>query len=202
MARLSLLVASLLLVGLPPAPLAAQQSFSLLVFTGNAAGHARAETDPDRPAVTPDHPVGWEVAAIRDHRAWLGALRLRHAQADLAIRGSSSAVLTRAAVRSWSLGLETGRRLAGRPEAPALYALVGLAVERATFPVTGGDPRTVVVTQAALEGTVPLTTHWRAVWRGEVGRSGALFGADELPPGYAVRAGRRWNLGFGLGWRP
>lgn len=202
MARRSLLVASLVLAVLPATPLAAQRSFSLLALTGNATGHARADADPDRPAITPDHPIGWEVAVVQDHHAWRGAFRLRHAQADLAIRGSTSAVLTRAAVHSWSLGLDAGRRLAGRPDAPALHALLGVALERATFPVTGGDPRTVIVAQAALEGTVPLTPHWRVVSRGEAGRSGALFGANELPPGYAVRAGRRWNLGVGLGWRP
>lgn len=202
MARQWLLVVSLVLTVLPATPLAAQRSISLLALTGNAAGHARAEADPDRPAITPDHPVGWEVAAVQDQRAWRAALRLRHVQADLAIRGTSSAVLTRAAVRSWSLGVDAGRRLVGAPEVPTVHALLGVAVERATFPVTGGDPRTVVVALAALEGAVPLTARWRVVWRGEVGRSGALFGANELPPGYAVRAGRRWNLGVGLGWRP
>ncbi len=68
--------------------------------------------------------------------------------------------------------------------------------------MTGGDPRTVVVGLLAVLGQVPVTPRWAVVVRGEGGIGGALFDADELPPGYAVRAGREWSLGVGLGWRP
>jgi|CXWL01.1.fsa_nt_gi hypothetical protein len=191
-----------LLLALPLGPLHAQRSFTLLGLTGNASGHARADDDPERPTIAPDHPAIWQLGLTEDHDAWRVAAVLRHARADLAIRGTTSAVLTRGAVRSWSAGLEGGRRFAGATGAPTLHALLGVAVERTTFPVTGGDSRARLVTLVALEGAVPLSGRWHAVVRGEAGRSAALFGANELPPGYAVRAGRRWNLGIGLGWRP
>lgn len=202
MPRLLPLIVSLSLLAFPLASLVGQRAVTLVLLTGNATGHARADADPDRPTITPDHPASWEVAVGQDHRAWRAALSLRHARADLAIRGTSSAVLTRSAIRSWSLGLDVGRRLAGHPDGPTLHALLGVAIERTTFPVTGGDPRTVQVTRLTLEGAVPFTRHWHAVVRGDGGRSAAIFGANELPPGYVVRAGRRWNLGVGLRWRP
>ncbi|MBK7594176.1 MAG: hypothetical protein IPJ11_02725 [Gemmatimonadetes bacterium] len=192
-------VASLWL--LPP-PLAAQREISLLGLTGNAAGHARADLDPDRPTIAPDHPASWQLGLATDHGPWRVALLLRHARADLAIRGTQSAVLTRDAIRAWRVGVEVGHRVAGAPDAAAVHLLSGIAAARTTFPVTGGDPRTVVTGHLAVQGRAPLTPRWLIVVRGEGGIGGALFDADELPSGYAVRAGREWSLGVGLGWRP
>ncbi len=183
------------------APLPAQREISVLGLTGNSAGHARADADPDRPTIAPDHPASWQVGITSDRGPWRVALLVRHTQADLGIRGTESAVLTRGAIRTWGVGAEVGRRVAGHADAPTLHALVGLGAARTTFPVTGGDPRSVVVGRLAFVGGVPLTSRWRAVVRGEGGIGGALFGADELPPGYAVRAGREWSIGVGLGWR-
>lgn len=200
MSRPLLVVASSLL--LVTAPLAAQRELSVIGFTGNTTGHARADADPDRPTIAPDHPVSWQVALGQEIGAWRGALLVRHARADLAIRGAESAVLTRSALRSWGASAEAGRRLAGRDGAPTLHALVGVGAARTTFPVTGGDPRTVVTGHLALLGRVPIAARWRAMIRAEGGLGGALFDAEELPPGYSVRAGREWSLGIGLGWRP
>lgn len=183
-------------------PLAAQRELSLLGLTGNAAGHARADADPDRPTIAPDHPAAWQLGVAHDRGPWRAALLLRHAQADLAIRGTQSAVITRDAIRSWRVGVEVGPRVAGAPGGATVHLLTGIAAARTTFPVTGGDPRTVVVGLLAVLGQVPVTPRWAVVVRGEGGIGGALFDADELPPGYAVRAGREWSLGVGLGWRP
>lgn len=202
MPRLLPLIACCTMLTLPTLPLSAQRSVALVLLTGNATGHASAADDPDHPTITPDHPVTWGLSIEETHRSWRGALTVRHARADLGIRGTTSAVLTRAAIQSWGVAFEGGRRVAGSPETPTLHALLGAGLERNTFPVTGGDPRTVLATTLALEGAVPLSPRWHAVVRGEAVRTGGLFGADELPPGYAVRAGRRWALGVGVRWHP
>lgn len=192
----------LLLLALPSAPLHGQWQWNLVAGSARSAGHARADADPERPEVGPDRPSTLALGVVRRLGAWqLGASLLR-ATADLAIRGSESAVLTRGGLTAWGAGMEIGRLVAGRTGAPTLSALAGGAIEQWRFPVSGGDPRTVVMARAALEGQVPLRAHWRGIVRWEVAVGGSLFGADELPPGYAVRAGRRWGLGLGVGWTP
>lgn len=202
MTRPSIAAVLLVLLAAPRTPLAAQRHVALLRLGGNSTAHARAEADPDRPAIRPDHPVAWELSAGGARGPWRAALRLRRSRADLAIAGATSAVLTRAAIRSWGLGVEAGRRIAGGRDGAAMHLLVGGLAERTTFPVTGGDARTTLVALAAGEGIVPVAARWDAVVRLEGGLGGALFGAEELPAGYATRVGRRWNVGLGLRWRP
>ncbi len=202
MGRFPVVVLLLLLFALSPAPLHGQWQWNLVAGSSRSAGHARADGDPEHPEVGPDRPATLTLSLVRGLGAWQIGASLNRATADLTIRGSESAVLTRGGLTAWGAGAEVGRRVAGRTGAPTLVASAGGAIERWSFPVSGGDPRTVVVARVALEGQVPLRANWRGIVRWEAAVGGSLFGADELPPGYAVRAGRRWGLGLGVGWTP
>lgn len=195
-------VVVLLLLALPPVPLHGQWQLNLVAGSARSAGHARADGDPEHPEVGPDRPATLALSLVRGLGAWQVGASLNRATADLTIRGRESAVLTRGGLTAWGAGVEIGRRIAGRTGAPTLAAVAGGAIERWSFPVSGGDPRTVVMARAALEGQLPLRAHWCGIVRGEAAVGGSLFSADELPPGYAVRAGRRWGLGLGVGWTP
>jgi hypothetical protein len=186
---------------LPPmAPLPAQWQVQMVAGSARAAGHARADADPDRPDVAPHHPVTMALSVVRPLGRWQVAGTVRRTQSDLAIRGGETAVVTRGALRSWGAGVEFGRRIAGPQDAPHLTAALGGSVERWTFPTSGGEPRFVPVAHGALEGRVPLARHWQGIVRGEAAMSGSLFTASDLPPDYAVRSGRRWGIGLGVGW--
>lgn len=181
-------------------PLPGQWQVQLVAGSARAAGHARADDDPDHPEVAPHHPVTIAVTVVRPFGRWQLGATLRRSHSDLAISGGETAVVTRGALRAWGAGVELGRRVVGTADAPSAVALLGGAVERWSFPTSGGAPRVVPSVHGAVEGRVPLSRHWLGIVRGEAAVSGSLFTASDLPPDYAVRAGRRWGIGIGLGW--
>lgn len=186
----------------PAQPLTGQWQMQLVASGARAAGHARAEADPDRPEVAPHHPVTLALTMVRPLGAWHLAGTVRRMHSDLAIRGGETAVVTRGALRAWGAGLELGRRVIGPADSPSVTALLGGSLERWTFPTSGGEPRFLTAVHGALEGRVPLSRHWHGIVRGEAAVSGSLFTAADLPPDYAARAGRRWGIGIGMGWLP
>lgn len=193
-----LLVLSLLMH--PGESLRGQWQLQLVASSGRAAGHARADADPDRPEVAPHHPVTLGVTVVRPLGAWHLAGSVRRTHADLAISGGEAAVVTRGALRAWGAGVELGRRVVGTPSSPSVTLGLGASVERWSFPTSGGEPRFIPVGHGALEGRVPLARRWLGIVRGEAAVSGSLFTSSDLPPDYAVRVGRRWGIGIGVGW--
>lgn len=184
----------------PVEPLAAQWQVQLVTTSARAAGHARADNDPDRPEVVPHHPVTLALTMVRPLGRWHLAGTVRRTHSDLAISGGETAVVTRGALRAWGAGVELGRRLAGAAASPSVAAVLGGGVERWSFPTSGGEPRFLLAVHGALEGRVPLTRRWLGIVRGEAAVSGSLFTPSDLPPDYTVRAGWRWGFGLGVGW--
>ncbi len=185
-----------------PASLHAQWQFSLLGSSARSTGHAHIQDATEQLEVGPDRPSMLALTASRDYGPWRFGLALHRTTSDLTLRGSETAIVTRGDLAAWGGGVEVGRRILGVGVLPNLYGVLGATRERWTFPVSGGDARTVTVGTAALEGAVPFTPHWSGIVRAEGAVSGSLFGPEELPPGYAVRAGRRLGIGLGVGWRP
>lgn len=184
----------------PSQPLLGQWQAQLVASSARAAGHARADNDPDRPEVAPHHPVALAVTVVRPLGAWQLAGIIRRTRSDLAISGSETAVVTRGALRAWGAGVELGRRVVGTPDSPSITVGLGASVERWSFPTSGGEPRFVPMGHGALEGRVPLARHWLGIVRGEAAVGGSLFTSSDLPPDYTVRVGRRWGIGIGVGW--
>jgi hypothetical protein len=184
----------------PGQPLGGQWGVQMVASSARAAGHARADDDPDRPEVAPHHPVTLGLGVVRPFGRWQFAATLHRTHSDLAIRGGETAIVTRGALRAWGAGVELGRRVAGTADAPSAVALLGGSVERWSFPTSGGEPRVIPSVYGAIEGRVPLTRHWQGIVRGEAAVGGSLFTASDLPADYAVRVGRRWGFGIGVGW--
>jgi len=184
----------------PGQPLVAQWQVQLVASSARAAGHARADDDPDRPEVAPHRPVTLAVSVVRPFGTWHLAGTVRRTHSDLAIRGGETAVVTRGALRAWGAGAELGRRVVGSADSPSFVAALGGMVERWSFPTSGGEPRVVPSVYGAVEGRVPLSRQWRGIVRGEAAVSGSLFTAADLPPDYTAKAGRRWGFGIGVGW--
>jgi hypothetical protein len=181
-------------------PLVGQWQVQLVGTSDRAAGHARADADPDRPEVAPHRPVTLAVSVVRPFGTWHLAGTVRRTHSDLAISGGETAVVTRGALRAWGAGAELGRRVVGSADSPSVVAALGGLVERWSFPTSGGEPRVIPSVYGAVEGRVPLTRHWQGIVRGEAAVGGSLFTASDLPADYRARAGRRWGFGIGVGW--
>lgn len=184
-----------------PSTLPAQWRLSLVGSSARTSAHAAIDEATERIEVAPDRPSAYTLGVTRDRGAWRFGLSLRRTQSDLVLRGPETAIVTRGDLAAWGGGVEIGRLVVGGPGLPSLHAAIGANLDRWTFPVTDGDPRTVTTGTGALEASVPLSLRWTGIVRGEAGFGGSLFGPDDLPPGYGVRAGRRWGIGLGVGWR-
>ncbi len=202
MPRLLAVLSLLLVLFLPVATLGAQWQWSLTAGSASVSGHARAEDDPERPEVAPNHPMTLTLAVTRQRGAWRAGLQLARTRSDLGIRGIETAVVTRGTLRAWGTGVEIGRRIAGTAGAPELALLAGAVLERWTFPGTSGEARILASVRGAVEGTVPLRPRWQAIIRGEAALGGSLFRESDLPLGYTTHPGRRRGIRLGIGWTP
>lgn len=192
----------LLVAALLPAALSAQWRISLLGSSASTSAHASIDDASERIDVAPDRPNTIALGVSREMGVWRLGIAVHRTRSDLVLRGPETAIVTRGDLAAWGAGLEAGRRLLGGVGRPMLHAMLGVAHERWTFPVTGGDPRTLTTAHGALEASVPFSPRWSGLVRGEAALGGSLFDAEELPSGYGVRAGRQWGIGLGLGWRP
>jgi hypothetical protein len=202
MSRPALRTTVLLGLLLGPTTLHAQWQWTLAISTASERGHARADDDPERPEIAPDHPATLSVGVSRSGAAWRIGLRLARTESDLAVRGLETAVVTRGTLAAWGVAVEMGRRVAGRTGAPELALLAGASLARWTFPGTGSEARILPAMHGAVEGQVPLRARWHAIVRGEVAIGGSLFREGELPLGYTTRPGQRAGIQLGVGWRP
>jgi hypothetical protein len=175
---------------------------TLAAGSASARGHAKADDDPERPEIAPDHPATLAVGMARSGTTWRIGIRATRTTSDLAVRGTETAVVTRGTLRAWGVGVEVGRRVAGSAGAPELRVLAGGQLERWTFPGTVSEARIIPAAVGAVEGQVPLRPRWHALMRGEVGIGGSLFREGELPLGYVTRAGQRAGIQVGIGWSP
>lgn len=186
---------------LPQRPLSAQWRLAISAGTAATSGHARDAADPEQAAILPDHPVSWLLALARQRGSWRVGIDGSRITSDLAIRGSSTSLVTRGALSAWGLGFEASRRLAGHAAAPSLWAGVGAVYERWSFDIAGGDARWRASGRASLQLDAPLSRRWSALVRGEALAGASLFRVEELPEGYTRRASQRAGLLLGVSRR-
>lgn len=179
-------------------PLQAQWRFSLMAGPSATTGHSRDDADPEQPAILPDHPVNWTLGVAHPVGAWRIAFEGHRITSDLAIRGSTTSLVTRSAISAWGLGGELSRRVTADATGPTVLAGAGAVYERWSFDIAGGDPRWRAAVRGSLELDVPLARRWSGIVRGEWLAGGSLFRHDELPAGYARRAGYRAGLLLGV----
>jgi hypothetical protein len=187
---------------LPRRQLTAQWQLSLVTGPAVTSGHSRDDLDPDQAAILPDHPVSWSLAITRESGMWRFALDGRRITSDLAIRGNSTALVTRDALTAWGVGLEASHHILGRQASPTLWGGLGAVGEQWSFSAARGEARWRAAIRGSLQLDMPFSARWRAIVRAEALAGASLFDADELPDGYgrqpALRAGlllgaaRRW----------
>jgi hypothetical protein len=135
------------------------------------------------------------------HHGWRAQVALQRTTLDLVLVGDASGIITPGALRSSSVTLDLGRVLAGTPGRPSL-ALLALVSRRGwSFPRFDDPGRTRWGAGVALEATVPLSGRWSGITRGELGFSGSLFDAPELPSDFDRRGARRIAAMIGVRWR-
>lgn len=182
-------------------PATAQWRLALEHGSANAAGYSIDRSGPDPLAFLLDRPRSTVLAVSRDLGRQRLSLELRRTDADLALSGPGTVLVTRGAMHAWGAGFEAARQLAGQPDRPRLHAAVGALLERWDFDVGMSAPRTRLAGRAALEAEVPLTPHWSGLLRGELMVGSSIFTAEELPEGYTPRMGRRAGMVLGLARR-
>lgn len=190
-----LLLSALLLT---PCHLAAQWRLALATGPATTAGHSRDDLDSDHAEILPDHPATWSVGVSREHGAWRLRLDGSRISSDLAIRGSTTSLVTRDALSGWGVGLEASRRLLGQRELPSLWGGLGVAGEHWSFTTVGGDARWRATLRGSLQLDLPLSLHWAALVRGEAFVGSSLFSEDELPEGYSLHPALRAGLLLGV----
>lgn len=193
---------ALLLALLAPVPAAAQWRATLLVGGARVTGHARADDDPDRRAFLPHHASSLDLALDREAGSWRAGIRLARLAADLALLGETAGALVRDALHGWRLGAVGGRTLLGDPDGARLTLLAGLDAERWTLDGVSDGTRSRVAVHATAEVAAPLGGAWRLALRYGVATGASLWREDDLPEGFARRAGRerRWSVGVGREW--
>jgi len=183
---------------LSPCHLPAQWRLSLVTGPSATSGHSRDDLDPEQAEILPDHPATWSVGASRERGSWRFGLDGSRITSDLAIRGSTTSLITRDALSAWSVGFEASRRLLGGVGVPSLWGGIGAVGERWSFSSAGGDARWRAALRGSLQLDMPFSTRWAALIRGEGMIGSSLFAADELPDGYSRHAALRATLLLGV----
>jgi len=190
-----LLLSALLLT---PRHLSAQWHLALATGPATTSGHSRDDLDPEQAQILPDHPATWSVGISREQGAWRLRIDGSRITSDLAIRGSTTSLVTRDALSAWGVGLEVSHHLLGIPASPALWGGIGVIGERWSFSTAGGDSRWRAALRGSLQLDLPFSTRWAALVRGEAFVGGSLFTTDELPEGYSRHAAVRAGLLLGV----
>jgi hypothetical protein len=196
MAMPMLLLLSALL--LTPSHLPAQWRLAVATGPATTSGHSRDDLDSEHAEILPDHPATWSVGISRERGAWRLRLDGSWISSDLAIRGSTTSLVTHDALSAWGLGIEGSRRLLGPAASTSLWGGIGVIGERWSFATAGGDSRWRAALRGSLQLDVPFSSSWAALVRGEASVGSSLFSADELPEGYSRHKALRAGLLLGV----